>query len=43
MILSRFNSRATVGVDDFIKWAIYFAIAVSAGVAVKTIVSSVIG
>ncbi|MFH1521757.1 MAG: hypothetical protein ABIF18_02250 [archaeon] len=43
MILSRFNSRATVGVDDTIKWIIYIAILASAGFAVKMIVSKVIG
>ena len=39
----RLNNKATVGVDDTIKWIIYIAILISAGFAVKMIVSKIIG
>ncbi len=43
MNLPRFNVKATIGVDDTIKIIIYIAILVSAGFAVKMIVSKMIG
>ncbi len=43
MNLQKFNIRATIGVDDTIKIIIYIAILVSAGFAVKMIVSKVVG
>lgn len=43
MSLRRFNIKATIGVDDAIKGIIYIAILVSAGFAVKMIISKIIG
>jgi len=39
----KLNSKATIGVDDAIKMIIYIAILISAGFAVKMIVSKMIG
>lgn len=43
MSLQKFDKKATIGVDDAIKGIIYIAILVSAGFAVKMIVSKIIG
>ena len=43
MNLPKFNIRAAIGVDDTIKIIIYIAILISAGFAVKMIVSKIIG
>ena len=43
MNLPKLTSKATIGVDDTIKMIIYIAILVSAGFAVKMIVSKIVG
>ena len=43
MYFPKFNIKATIGVDDTIKWIIYIAILISAGFAVQLIVSKIIG
>jgi len=39
----KLNNKATIGVNDAIKWIIYIAILISAGFAAKMIVSKMIG
>ena len=43
MMFLRFSKKGSVGVDDTIKWVIWIAILVVAGIGIKMIVSKAIG